>query len=346
MNAAGKRQDRLGRLIEDVRARTFPYVARPEQPIDWAAYSEAQVHEADDTLRLIRRGVDRVAEPPRPAGPGRPHEHSAKDLAKVVLMQQYLGASNRVAQGYAGLFREKLGLTRVPGYKTIERAYEDGRVDTVLEQVFALTQPDDVEGFTLDGSALPTSIKDNWESQKRAGGADAGRFDGSVTLLALPHQLVAAHITLRVGFTAESPALEPLVEKALRYRDALPGPFTGDAAFLSRRNCDVVAAAGGVPRFFPKRGITFKRLGSDAWVQMLGDFLRDPQAWLRQYHQRSLSETGWSTDKRRHGPLRRRVARCREAEKHARFTVGNLTRLGYLRRLGRLALPWTRIAGS
>jgi len=57
----------------------------------------------------------------------------------MVLMAQYFGLSNRVAQGYMILFKEKIGLTTTYSYKTIERAYSDMETRQILEEVFELT---------------------------------------------------------------------------------------------------------------------------------------------------------------------------------------------------------------
>jgi len=60
----------------------------------------------------------------KPKGVGRP-KHNPIDGAKMVLMAQYFGLSNRVAQGYMLLFKEKLDLTTVHSYKTNEHTYSD-----------------------------------------------------------------------------------------------------------------------------------------------------------------------------------------------------------------------------
>jgi transposase len=100
--------------------------------------------------------------------PGRP-KHNTVDAAKVVLMAQYFGLSNRVAQGYMLLFKEKLRLTSLFSYKTIERAYGDVEVRQMLEEVFELTNMPvrDLEhDFGSDGSGLVTSCKQNYENDR------------------------------------------------------------------------------------------------------------------------------------------------------------------------------------
>ncbi|MBU7025360.1 MAG: hypothetical protein HXS48_00345 [Theionarchaea archaeon] len=43
----------------------------------------------------------------------------------------------------------------------------------------------------------------------------------------------------------------------------------GDATFLSRKNTSLVAAAGAIPRFYPKKNVTLRAKGSPAWKKML-----------------------------------------------------------------------------
>ncbi len=341
-----KRDHALNKIINEVRERKFPYETKQETPIDWAAYTQAQIEEVNDTLILIRETVDAVPEPEAPRSQkGRTVEYAARDLAKTLLLQQYFQSSNRVTQGYARLFREKLNLDRVPHYKAIERAYEDARVRRVLDDVFDLTQRPEqghVQGLTLDGSGLPRSVKANWESQKQTPQAKREHYDGSVTMLTVPHLMIAAHVPLAVGFDNECPTLKPLLEATVKRHGALNGAIvTGDAAFLSRDNCTLIEDYGGVPRIFPKRGVTLAPQGHRAWTRMLTTFLENPQGWLRDYHARSTSECGWNRDKHRNPrPLRRRLHRRRGTEKHLRFTTNNLTRLAYLRRLGEVKVSW------
>jgi len=70
--------------------------------------------------------------------PARP-KHNPTDGAKMVLMTQYFSLSNRAAQGYMPLFKEKLYITTTYSYKTIERAYNDIETRQIIEEVFELT---------------------------------------------------------------------------------------------------------------------------------------------------------------------------------------------------------------
>ncbi len=334
------RKERLQRLISDIRDQTFPYQARPDKPRDWARYDEAQAHELADILDLTHRLIETLPEPTPPTGPGRHPTYPAKDLAKTILLQSFFQTSNRVTAGYTRAFREKLRLERPIHYKAIERAYGSPRVVGLLLMAFASTARLGVpstEGYTLDGSGVPTSIKGNWERDKSQDKAMAERFDGAITMVALPSQLIAAYVPRRIGFTSEVDQLPVLVHKTVSVTGSLVGIVSADAGFQSRDNCRVISEAGGVPRIMPRRNVSLRTRGVPSWTRMLGDLLRDPQAWLEEYHERSLAETSWSVYVWLFPrPLRRRVPVRRASEHLGRFVVFNLVRLSRGYRLGLL----------
>ncbi len=127
----------------------------------------------------------------------------------------------------------------------------------------------------------------------------------------------------------ESPALNPLLEELAGRHNAVD-TVCGDGAYLSRDNYTQVAALGGVPRFYPRKDSTLNSKGSKPYQDMLLSFIQDPQAWLEEYHKRCMSETVFSSLKRRfHTPLRRKIKTRRKLEIITRICVYNLTQLSY-----------------
>jgi hypothetical protein len=51
----------------------------------------------------------------------------------------------------------------------------------------------------------------------------------------------------------------------------------GDPAYVSRLNCTTVSKMGGIPRIYPKEGMTLRMKGSAAWTEMLLTLIEDPQ---------------------------------------------------------------------
>lgn len=110
------------------------------------------------------------------------------DLAKAVLMQQYFCVSNRVAGGLVKL---------------------------ILKEIFRLTNEPVVNKeheFSVDGSGLPTSIKQNYENDCKAEKAKKG-YGKMIAMVGTTYKLFSS-----VAFTGapednESPYFEPLLSE-------------------------------------------------------------------------------------------------------------------------------------
>jgi len=333
-----KKQKKFDTLMQQLKDDEFKYVPRDEKKIDWSKYDKTQINEINDMLLLIRDAVDEASlrlgidEILKNAGPGRPPNHPA-DLAKAVLMQQYFCISNRMAEGLVKLFKEKMRVKNTFSYKTIERAYEDSLVTLILQEVFKLTQEPAREKehvFSPDGTGLSMSMKQNWENDRRKGGKKKG-YEKMITMVGYTYKLFSAFELTKNPEDNESPYFEPLLLGTAACYERIDS-VSADSAYLSRHNCDLVTDVGAAPRIYPKKGITLKRRGSKAWTKMLLSFIDDPQKWLREYHQRSISETAFSVFKKDFPiPLRRRIKLRRRQEAFTRVCNYNLKRLCYLK---------------
>jgi transposase len=340
-----RKQRELNRLIREVKSRRFPYEPREGREIDWSKYDQAQLNEINDMLLTIRDAVEeatlRLGWKKGPNGRGCP-PHPAPDLAKALLMQQYFGVSNRVAAGLVLLFKEKMRIGSPFSYKTIERAYENPEVATILEEVLKLTQEPvrNLErNFAGDGTGLPTSIKQNWD-RDREDGELRRKYEKLIAMVGATYGVVSAVEFPDNPAAHESPFLPELLSSTADAYSRVD-LVSLDEAYLSRQNCELVASLGTTPRISLKQGITLKRLGSWAWAEMLLSFIEDPQRWLHEYHLRSVSESMFSAFKRSFTkPLMKRIRERRKLEAFVRVCAYNLKRLCYLRYLKGLDVGW------
>jgi transposase len=340
------KQRKLDELIKELKDKEFKYIPREEREIDWSKYDEAQLNEINDMLLMIRDTVDEAAlrlsiKDAKFEGPGRP-PYPPEDLAKAILMQQYFCVANRTAAGLVLLFKEKMGIKQAFSYKTIERAYDDPFVILILNEIFRMTQEPVKElerNFSADGTGLPTSMKQNWERDKDDEERQTG-YRKMVAMVGTTYGLISAVEFPENPMAHDSPFLSPLLQETVGNYSSIDLVCL-DEAFLSRENCNLIEAAGAVPRISPKHGTTLKRRGSWAWTEMLLDFIEDPQEWLREYHLRSISETVFSAFKRTFPiPLRKRLVLRRKMEAFGRVCDYNLKRLCYLRYLKGLDVSW------
>ncbi len=162
-------------IIKNIRDGTFEYESKGQVLTNWAQYDQAQIHEMANYLDNIRDLVNvadkRIKErtPPGKRGPGRPPTDQA-DVAKALLLQTYVDSSNRLAEGFLLLFREKLGIDRHFSYKTIERGYDREPVNKILDEIVVITN-ESVEGkeetFSFDGTGFSASNKENYADKRQ-----------------------------------------------------------------------------------------------------------------------------------------------------------------------------------
>jgi len=340
-----RNQQKLDQLIKQLKEDKFKYTPKKDEEIDWSRYDKAQINEINDMLLMIKEVVD-VAyqrlniEAKIDKGPGRPSNNPA-DLAKALLMQQYFCVSNRVASGLVVLFKEKMGFEDTFSYKTIERAYENSLVTLILKEVFRMTQEpvkDKEKVFAPDGTGLPRSMKLNWENDKSKEYSYQG-YEKMITMIGCKYKLFSAVEITDHPHDHESPYFQSLLHQTIETYDHI-GSVPADSAFLSRDNCTLITGVGAIPRIYPKEGITLNSKGSAGWTEMLLDFIKDPQKWLREYHSRSIVESSFSAFKRGFSkPLRKRIKRRRKQEAFTRACDYNIKRLCYLKHLEDIIAP-------
>lgn len=350
-----QRLEALRSLVGEIREGTFPYEERAPPQTDWAAYDEAQIHETDDVLNLIpdlvelahgRLGARTVAVPRRgqPATP-------AADVAKVLLAQSFLHRANRPAEGVGERFRQKLRIAGRVAYKTIERGYDNVGVGRLLDEVFLLAN-EPVRGlervFSGDGSGAARRVGVHYAGDRErergkgqtsdAHSGAAGDYAYHVAVIGVKYKVLAGWAGvagIRPGRGEHS--LFPAAVAGLARAGHSVEAVLGDGLFATRPCCRIVAELGAKPFFLPKRNATFKSHGVHAWVRMVADLLDHPQEWLGTFHQRSISECGFSVINRDNPrPLRKKLDRRVETEDFLRGVVYNIKRLAYLTHLAQI----------
>ena len=372
-----QRGEELQGIIKKIREGTIEYEGREPQKIKWTQYDQAQIHEMADYLDNVRDLVDeadrRVKErkPPKKRGPGRPPVEAA-DIVKVLLMQTYTGSPNRVAEGLLFLFREKLGISRHFSYKTIERGYDREAVNEILDEVTRITN-ESLEGrettFSFDGTGFSGSTKENYAakrqkqnskknrkgkgSQKAGDKAPADVFPESSTTgkrgftyavmgVGVRYKLISGISISPDHSLGETTMFPQAFHQTQGYHPGMEGAL-GDGIYAARWITDLVARNHVTPWFLPRSNATFKSLGYTGWAPMLHSLWKDPEAWLEEYHLRSISETVNSMVKSRFGvPLKKRLDPRRETETLLKLVAHDVRRVGYLEVFEDITPHWPR----
>jgi len=360
-----QRGDSLRTTISQVRAGTFDYTRREEPKRDWNLYDQAQTEETilyvENTRLLVDIAWYRICERyhTKKRKPGRPRT-PPDSVTKVMLVQEYFGHPNRVAEGDLHLLREKLHVKDDFSYKTIERGFDDDVVRAILFEVLRVTNESvkgDEVSFTFDGNGYSTSSKAHYScarelqnaSRKRKKSKDAvaeGQeepadafpqhgtsrkdFVYQVLGVGVKHKLisgVAISVDHSVGETtlfpdvfAQTKELHPDMKEAM-----------GDGIYGVRPCVDVVSSSKATPYFLPRSNVTFKSKGCAGWGPMLMSLQKGPQDWLTHYYTREMSETVNSMISFRFGtPIRQKLDKRKDTAALLRDVAHNIRRMGYL----------------
>ncbi|PXF62011.1 MAG: hypothetical protein C4B59_01980 [Candidatus Methanogaster sp.] len=374
-----QRGEGLRKIIKSVRDGTFEYKGKESVTTNWAQYDQAQIYEMIYYLDNIRDLVDEVDErikkrtPPRKQGPGRPPTDPA-DVAKAPLLQTYANSSNRVAERFLLLFREKLGIDCHFSYKTIERGYDREPVNKILDEIVVIAN-ESVEGeeetFSFDGTGFSASNKENYSDKRQKQNSKKGskksksaskeqaddsfpesnsaakkRFSYSVIGTGVQYKLISGISISPDHSIGETTMFSEAFNQTLNCHPTLDGVL-GGGIYACRWIANLISENNSTPHFLPRSNVTFKSKGAMGWYDMLFSLWEDPHEWLEHYHMRSISETVNSMVKYRFGaPLRKRLESRKETETRLKLVGHNIRRVGYLEIMGDVVPHWRRSAGS
>ncbi len=84
------------------------------------------------------------------------------------------------------------------------------------------------------------------------------------------------------------------------------GNVYADSGYLSAENCWLIIEKGGTPYIRPKRTSVGWKPGrpvryGNPYYDMMEQYKKNPETWMKQYHQRSVIEAVFSALKRRFG---------------------------------------------
>ena len=269
-------------------------------------------------------------------------------------METYFGASDRVAEGFFNLFREKLGIFSEFCYQTIERGYDPERSKELLDEVLKITNEvgnANEKHFSIDGTGDPCTMKVNYESKraqqrketqaenkKRACYSDAfpGKkhtFQYLVFTIGTSTKIIGGFATSDDHSFGELSFFKQVVEQTANNCSRFEVLY-GDGIYANRVACGLIEQQKIAAYFLPKSNATFKSKGVPLWKSMLYSLVENPQRWLEAYHKRSMSETGNSMLKRREPTkIRKKLSPRKAIQEALKFMVHNIRQICYLKYL-------------
>lgn len=287
------------------------YEPELQRPIDWSAYTLAQINDVKKALRFIKEKVDETNYLPTPGKTGRPLT-DPKILAKAILLAELLGSPERPSQGWSNILGPAVGIYHELDDRVIGEAYDNIEVLYILKQVFDKNKNSDGR-LSGDGTYLEMSRKHNYELTKTQNGVE-------LTCIVDSREVVQAFATNEDEVCAMHKLIKVVEGNSLRL----------DAGFNSRSLVDAISELGFKPFVFPKKNNLLN--GHLAWKLMYLELYLDVMAWLTEYHQRSHTESFHSSIKRRNPLVRKRRPTAQLSQITARILLHNQRRIDYFNR--------------
>lgn len=297
------------RLVPKLRKKGF-YQSQDKRTIEWKSYTFSQINEVK-ILDKIKDLVDTFdAKKSKPFG--RPSTNP-KDLAKAILVAELLGLPERQAQGWINLLASKVSINSILDDRTIGRAYNRLEVLHILKQVFDETKTSDGK-LMGDGTGLETTRKQNYETEKK-------RTENYMVSIVDSREIVQAFEMN----TKECKTMHSLIKEVKGKSLCL------DAGFVDRELTRKISELGIKPFIFPKKNLNIN--GSIYWKNMFLELYQNTQEWLKEYHQRSHTESFHSSFKRKNKPLMKFNSFSKLVQLTARIIIHNLRKQSYYSRL-------------
>jgi transposase len=304
--------EQFRKLVKSTRNPEFKkeiYEPQEQREINWSVYNLSQIKQVKETLVFIR---DRVNSSYGPKV--RINATNPKLLAKAVLLSEFLHSAERQSEGWTEVLGPFVGICEKIDDWVIGDAYSRPEVASILYEIFLATRESD--GILCgDGTGLEKTRKQNYESTKDK---NAGTY---MTSIVDSREIVQSFdITGRGECEVMLELIQIVFGDSLRL----------DAGFNCRELTKAIEDLFMTPYIYPKSSNNLN--GDDSWKYMYLEFFLDVYAWLKEYHQRSHSESFHSAFKRVYGEVTKINYTARFVQITARLILHNFRRLSYFAR--------------
>ena len=263
---------------------------------------------------------------------GRPEKLTLEQRVKILLIQRLVYRSNREMSNMLLLFSF---LTNVDiSYKTVERLYDDSRIQLILfnmnsliNKELNLTESDccgDATGYVL-------SVKEHYASSAQKL-KDKGKKSTKKRNVLFSFALLDINKRIYLAFgtsyqsekDAYNKAIEMLKKTNIELKSVRLDRYYSGQTIVKNMS---VMFPGIKCYLIPKKNVTIR--GSFEWKKMLHNFCLNTEEYFEEYFKRNQSESGFSEDKKRFGwKIPQKLSNRADLAYNSIFTWHNLMWVG------------------
>lgn len=291
--------DHIREEIEDEEKLKYPFT-------EWERKRETVKARLSRLPELIEEASSQVT---ILESPGRPRKMKLSERVTLFLLARWMDKSNRGVEEFVTmfslLFKEKIS------YKTVERLYSDGEVRVALHNLFyLLLKEEGVSGnYTGDGTGYSVTVTKHYRSDPKKQGKD---YRYAFRLLDLTSGMYVG-----MGYSRKSE--KEAFNQAMHMVQGFGFPVDSmrlDKYYSTRTVLQLLGSSTAV-FVIPRKNIA--NVGV-SWSRVIRRMIEDPYRFMKQYFLRNVSESGFSSDKRRFGRYLRQKREDRK--ENATFAIG------------------------
>jgi transposase len=268
---------------------------------EWTSYNQAQTHEQEHFVALLRDLCNGIPQPEYRFG--RPRLPLA-DVVFGLVFKSYTTMSGRRFTSQLKEAQENGLISKAAHYNSALRYLENPELmpllKSLIEQSASPLKAVETD-FAIDSSGFATKTYSRWFDHKY-GNRSKQTFVKTHVMCGVKTHIVTS-VEATAHESADSPQLIPLLKKTA---DTFPiNEVSADKAYSSRRNLHAIQAIGGTA-YIPFKG-NAKGLGSPTtgydglWHRMWHYYNFNREAFLEHYHKRSNAESTFSMIKAKFG---------------------------------------------
>jgi transposase len=268
---------------------------------EWSAYDDAQMHEQERFLPLLRDLCNGIPQPEQTFG--RPR----LPLADVVFGAVYKVYTNMSGRRFMSNIREAETnelVTKSASFASNARYLENPELTPLLKSLIeqSATPLKSIEtDFAVDSSGFATTTYDRWFDHKWGKMRSEAKWIKAHLMCGVKTHIITS-VEVSPTETADAPQLPQLLNTTAKTFNV--NEVSADKAYSSKKNLNAIVAVNGTP-YIPFKSYctgTQKHGQFDGlWQRMWHYYSFNREAFLAHYHKRSNVETAFSMIKAKFG---------------------------------------------
>jgi transposase len=270
---------------------------------EWHEYDDAQMHEQERFLNLLRDLCNGIPQPEQTFG--RPR----LPLADVVFGNVYKVYTTMSGRRFMTSIREaetKELVSKFPSFASNARYLENPELTPLFKMLIeqSASPLKSVEtDFAVDSSGFATTTYDRWFDHKWGKVRSEAKWIKAHLMCGVKTHVVTS-VEVTPTETADAPQLPQLVNTTAKTFDI--NEVSADKAYSSKKNLNAVIAVNGTP-YVPFKNYSKGNQGNHGfdgiWQRMWHYYNFNRDAFLAHYHKRSNVETAFSMIKMKFGAM-------------------------------------------